>query len=104
MRLRELVRLRQAYDLSVSIPPISPLSLHTSPLKVTSPGTDITPKTWRSWSLVLQEEDRSLVVDPLQRYLIVHRKPGGEWFEGTSREMLGQIGRENALRRFGTSK
>lgn len=104
MRLRELVRLRQAYDLSVSIPPISPLSLHQSPLVVKSPGDEITPKVWRNWTLVLEEKDRSLVVDPLQRYIIVLRKPGGEWYEGSSREMLGQIGRENALRKFGAPK
>jgi hypothetical protein len=104
MKLSQLVQLRQAYDLSVSIAPTSPLSLQNTPLTVRSPGEEMTQKTWRAWTLVLEEKDRSLVVDLLQRYLIVHRNPGGEWFEGTSREMLGQIGLENALRRFGTPK
>ena len=104
MRLSKIVQIRQAYDLSVSISPTSPLSLQTTPLSVKSPGEDLAPKTWRTWTLVLEEKDKSLVIDPLQRYLIVHRKPKGEWYDGVSREMLGQIGRENALRRFGKSK
>lgn len=102
MKLSRIVQIRQAYDLSVSLPPVSPLSLHEDlPLTVTSPGESQTPRVWRSWTLVLEEKDRCLVVDPSQRYLVLQRRPEGNWYDYTSRKMLGSIGRENALREFG---